>query len=771
MSDSLVIVESPAKAKTINKYLGSNFLVTSSVGHIRDLPPTKLGVDIENDFKPEYITIKGKNKVVADLKKAAKGKKNVFLAPDPDREGEAIAWHIASILDPKKNKLYRVTFNEITKDAVKKAFESPSEINMNRVNAQQARRILDRIVGYQISPLLWERLTSGLSAGRVQSVALKIICDREKEIMAFQKEEYWSITAHLQTDEKIVFTAKLINKNGKKIKIKNQSESEKIVYGLKKASFKVDTVKKQDKKRNPYPPFITSTLQQESARHYYFNAKKTMLLAQNLYEGIVLGKEGSTGLITYMRTDSTRVANSAITEVRNFISKEFDKKYLPSKPKFYSSKKAAQDAHEAVRPTSVFRTPESVKSFLSIDQYKLYTLIWKRFVASQMQSAIVAQTSIDIGASEYTLRATGSIMKFDGFMKVYTEKTDNDDTKDNSSENNKLLPNIEKGQLLDLKKLDPKQHFTQPPPRFSEATLIKTLEENGIGRPSTYAAIMSRIQDKKYTTKIKARFHPTELGLFVTNVLTSSFSNIMNEKFTAAMENNLDEIEQGNKNWIEVLEDFYKNFDTLLKAAYESDNFNAIATEIKCEKCGKNMILKWGKSGGFLACSGYPECKNTLSYERSETGKINIVENKEEMVDEKCEKCGKNMLIKTGRFGRFLACSGYPECKNTLPLNADGTKGESQKSEAIDEKCPKCSSNLVKRKSRYGEFFACPNFPKCRYIKPKETDAKCPVESCGGTLVQRKGKQGKPFYGCNSYPKCSYTTLNPENPEPPKGDK
>lgn len=770
MADSLVIVESPAKAKTINKYLGSNFVVKSSVGHIRDLPPSKLGVDIEKDFKPEYITIKGKNKVVAELKKAAKGKKNIFLAPDPDREGEAIAWHIASILDSKENKLYRVTFNEITKDAVKKAFESPSEINMNRVNAQQARRILDRIVGYQISPLLWERLTTGLSAGRVQSVALKIICDREKEIMAFQKEEYWSITAHLQTDEKIVFTAKLINKNNKKIKIGNKSESEKITNILKKTSFKVDTVKKQDKKRNPYPPFITSTLQQESARHFYYNAKKTMLLAQNLYEGIDLGKEGSTGLITYMRTDSTRVANSAIAEVRKFISNEFDKKYLPPKPKFYSSKKSAQDAHEAIRPTSVFRTPQNVKSFLSNDQYKLYSLIWKRFVASQMQSAIVAQTSIDIAAAEFTLRATGSIMKFDGFMKLYTEKSDNDDAKDNSSESNKLLPNIEKGQLLDLNKLDPKQHFTQPPPRFSEATLIKTLEENGIGRPSTYAAIMSRIQDKKYTTKIKSRFHPTELGLFVTSVLTGSFTNIMNEKFTASMENNLDEIEQGNKDWLEVLDDFYKNFDIMLKAAYKSNNFNALPTDIKCKKCGKNMIIKWGKSGGFLACSGYPECKNTLSYERSETGKITIVEIKEEVVDEKCAKCGKNMTIKSGRFGRFLACSGYPECKNTLPLNADGTKGEVQKPEIIDEKCPKCSSNLVKRKSRYGEFFACSNFPKCRYIKPKETDVKCPVESCDGTLVQRKGKRGKPFYGCNNYPKCSYTTLNPDNPEIPESD-
>jgi len=718
----LVIVESPAKAKTINKYLGKNFEVKSSLGHIKDLPKNKLGIDIEKNFEPQYTVIKGKNKIVDELKKSASGKKSVYLAPDPDREGEAIAWHIANELSSKKVDIYRVTFNEITKTAIQDAFKSPGKIDSNKVNAQQARRILDRLVGYQISPLLWGRLATGLSAGRVQSVALKMICDREEEIRNFKKEEYWSIIAELETKDKVQFHAKLVKENDKNIKIENQDSAESAISYLKKSDFIVSDIKKQDKKRRPSAPFITSTLQQEASRHFSFTASKTMMIAQTLYEGIELGKEGSTGLITYMRTDSTRIAESAIKDTRDFIEKEFSKNYLPAKPQVYTTKKSAQDAHEAIRPTSPWITPESVKQHLTADQFKLYSLIWKRFVACQMEQAIIAQTSVDITAGKYLFRVTGSIIKFDGFMKLYIEKEDKEKSADDSEDQEEPnLPDMKKNDMLNLLKLNPKQHFTQPPPRFSEATLIKELELNGIGRPSTYAAIMERIQDKNYTKKIKGKFHPTELGIIVTQTLTENFAKIMNEKFTAGMETDLDEIEKGQKNWIEIIKQFYSEFSTDLENAKKNMKSKSLPTDIKCEKCGNVMIIKWGKTGGFLACSGYPDCKNTLNYEKNEEGEIvPVKEIQPQVTEETCEKCGKPMVLRKGRFGQFLACSGYPECKTTKPVKAKDTKKE-------------------------------------------DTGIPCPNEGCDGVLIKRSGKRGKPFYGCSKYPKCKFITNSIEN--------
>ena len=761
MPDSLVIVESPAKAKTINKYLGKNFVVTSSVGHIKDLPTNKIGIDVEDNFKPQYVVIRGKSKVISEIKKLAKDKNFIYLAPDPDREGEAIAWHIANELKSKKDKIFRITFNEITKTAVKQAIDQPGQIDLNKVNAQQARRILDRLVGYKISPLLWRKLFTGLSAGRVQSVALKMICDREKEILAFESKEYWSVKADLKTAKKDTITASLVKKNNKKIEISDEKTATSIVNDLKKEQFVIKDITKQKKNRRPYAPFITSTLQQEAARHFYFNANKTMRTAQALYEGINVGPEGMTGLITYMRTDSTRIADSAIAEARKFITKEYGSEYLPPKPVKYISKKSAQDAHEAIRPTSPSRTPESVKQYLSAEQFKLYSLIWKRFIACQMKNAIISQTSVDISAGDYLLRVTGSTIAFPGYMKLYIEKSDNEDSEqDNKSEN--YLPELSKNEILELLKILPKQHFTQPPPRYTEATLIKTLEEKGIGRPSTYAAIMSRIQDKNYTTKMKGRFHPTELGLIVTHALTDSFAHIMDEKFTAAMESDLDNIEKGSKDWTDILDKFYKHFDKELQEAVKSMQIKPVETDITCEKCGKPMVVRWSHKGGFLSCSGYPDCKHTMRYTKDADGKIIATPPEEpEETGEICE-CGKPMVIRSSKYGKFLACSGYPKCKKTKPLEGEDDNKEAKKPKLIDEKCPKCDSQLVERSGRYGNFYACSNFPKCRYIKPEESNVACPQEGCDGKLIKRKGKRGKPFYGCSNYPKCSYITTSLE---------
>jgi len=622
---SLVIVESPAKAKTIGKYLGKDYTVKASVGHIMDLPKSKLGVDVEKDFEPRYIVIKGKAPIVKELKAAAKKADRVLLATDPDREGEAIAAHVAEAItgSVKNNKeVYRVLFNEITKKAILLAIEHPGKIDTNKVDAQQARRVLDRLVGYQISPILWKKVRRGLSAGRVQSVALRLICEREEEIKAFIPEEFWSLTALLEGKLPPQFEAKLIKKDEEKLRVKNNDEVKTILAGLEGKAYTVAKVEKKERRRNPVPPFTTSKLQQEGGRKLGFTAKRTMGIAQSLYEGVDVGEEGTVGLITYMRTDSTRVGKEAQDEARELIAGKFGKDYVPEKPPVYASSKSAQEAHEAVRPTSVMREPDAIKQYLEPDQYKLYKLIWNRFVASQMNPAVIDQTSVDIKAGEYTFRATGSVVKFPGFMAVYMEEKPEDQASDDENEE-AVLPPLSEGETLALIKLDPKQHFTQPPPRFSEALLVKTLEEKGIGRPSTYAAIISTIQERDYVTKVENKFRPTELGVLVSDLLVNHFPVVMDVAFTAKMEEELDKIEEGEMPWVEAVKDFYKPFsESLEKAQVEMRDVKAEQppTDIACEKCGKLMVIKWGRNGQFLACSGYPECKNTKPFIRKENG-------------------------------------------------------------------------------------------------------------------------------------------------------
>ncbi|MCK4739633.1 MAG: type I DNA topoisomerase [Deltaproteobacteria bacterium] len=721
MKKSLVIVESPAKARTINKYLGRDFSVIASVGHILDLPKSSLGVDIENDFSPFYETIRGKAKVVAELKKASKGVENIYLAPDPDREGEAIAWHIQEALTGNPNtksekasvkktatkakvypyKFHRVLFNEITKSAIKEALANPTTLDTNKVQAQQARRILDRIVGYKVSPLLWDKVRRGLSAGRVQSVAVRIICDREAEVLAFKPKEYWSITAAFEN-----FSAKLAKKDSKKIEIHNETEATNILKDIKGEVFSITSVKATERKRNPLPPFITSKLQQEASRKLSFSAKQTMMFAQQLYEGVEMGKEGPVGLITYMRTDSPRVSNEAITALRGYITETYGKDYLPTKPNFFKSKKRAQDAHEAIRPTSIINTPEVVKKFLSKEQYRLYHLIWNRFVASQMAPAILDQTRIAMEVKDYTFTAAGSVIKFPGFIAVYEEG------KDEVVEKDAVLPPLKEGESHEAKEVTPTQHFTKPPPRFTEATLVKELEEKGIGRPSTYASIISTIIDREYVLKEDRRLRPTELGKLVTELLVKSFPKILNAEFTAHLEDELDQVEEGKLPWVGVMKDFYTPFkENLEKAKVEMKNVKAEAekTDLKCEKCGSEMVIKWGRRGKFLACTGYPECKSTSDFSTTEDGTITRVERDPDAdkTDEKCPKCSSAMTVKNGRFGRFLACTAYPDCKGT---------------------------------------------------KSFSIGVKCPEAECDGMLVEKRSKRGRTFYGCSKYPTCKYAT-------------
>ncbi|MCC6544358.1 MAG: type I DNA topoisomerase [Nitrospirae bacterium] len=705
MAKPLIIVESPAKAKTITKYLGKSYNVMASVGHVRDLPTSKLGVDIENDFTPQYTTIKGKGKILTEIKKAAGAASKVFLGPDPDREGEAIAWHIAEELTDKDGNIYRVLFHEITEKAIKEALHNPGRIDTNKVNAQQARRILDRIVGYKLSPLLWEKVRRGLSAGRVQSVAVRLICDLEKEISQFVSEEYWSLTATVEGKIPPPFKIKLIKYRGEDIKIADQQEAERIKGVLSGSEYIVKTIEKKERKKNPQPPFTTSKLQQEAARKLRFTAKKTMMIAQKLYEGIEIGSEGPVGLITYMRTDSVRVSDDARSEARNYIKTNFGSEYIPSKGIEFKNKKGIQDAHEAVRPTSVLRSPEEIKEYVDKDSYNLYKLIWNRFVACQMSPALLDTTTIDITAGEYLLRATGAIIKFPGFMKLYEEGLD-DAAKAVEGEEEDVLPSVTKGELLHFLGIEPKQHFTQPPSRYTEATLIKELEEKGIGRPSTYAAILSTIQDRKYVEKKEGKFHPTELGVLVNDMLVEHFPELIDVMFTAKMEDELDEIEEGRYEWRQAVGDFYRPFDQHLeKARKEMRNVKGeeTPTDMKCEKCGKEMVIKWGKLGYFLACSGYPECKNTMNFKRSEDGTIEAM--KEETTGENCPQCGSPMVIKSGRFGRFFACSKYPECKTTKPIT---------------------------------------------------TGIACPQEGCGGELTEKRSKRGKVFYSCTKYPTCTF---------------
>ncbi|ANS73991.1 DNA topoisomerase I [Paenibacillus yonginensis] len=677
MADSLVIVESPAKAKTIGKYLGSKFIVKASMGHVRDLPKSQIGVEVENDFNPKYITIRGKGSVLKELKDARKKVKKVYLAADPDREGEAIAWHLAHVLDLEEGESCRVVFNEITKQAVKDAFKTPRKINMDLVNAQQARRILDRLVGYKISPLLWKKVKKGLSAGRVQSVAVKIILDRENEISEFVPEEYWSITAGLKTGS-TAFEAKFHKLAGEKKELRSEADVQEVLKAIENAEYTVGTVKEKERQRHPAPPFTTSSLQQEAARKLNFRAAKTMSVAQQLYEGVDLGKEGTVGLITYMRTDSTRIAESAQGEAKAYIVEKYGETFAPETPRQYSKRAAnAQDAHEAIRPTSIERDPESVKAFMSKDQFKLYKLVWERFMASQMSSAILDTMSVDIKAGDVVFRAVGSKIRFQGFMKVYVEGSD-DGT---ASDDDKFLPPLHEGDKLSLENIEPKQHFTQPPPRYTEARLVKTLEELGIGRPSTYAPTLETIQKRGYVAIEEKKFVPTELGELVIEQMEQFFPEILDVEFTANMEEDLDHVEEGSEDWVRVLGEFYESFEKRLEVAEEE---------------------------------------------------MKEIEIEDEVSDEVCEKCGKPMVYKLGRFGKFLACSGFPDCRNTKPIVKE-----------IGVTCPKCKEgHVVERRSKKGRvFYGCNRYPECDYVSWDKPSAKpCPV--CGSLMIEKRNKQG-----------------------------
>jgi DNA topoisomerase-1 len=763
---SLVIVESPAKATTINKYLGKDYVVKASLGHVKDLPKSKLGVDPDNDFQPVYEQIKGKEKVIKELKTAAKSAGRILLAADPDREGEAICQHLKEILEDDKSEIYRVLFNEITPKAIKYAVENPGRINQKVVDAQQARRILDRLVGYQISPLLWDKVRRGISAGRVQTVALRLIVEREREIVAFKPEEYWSITARLEGHQPPPFDAKLAKIKGKTAEVKNQQEADHILQNLEGAAFNVESVVTREKKRYPVPPFTTSKLQQEAARKLRFTVKKTMMLAQRLYEGIELGEEGRIGLITYMRTDSTRISDEAMEMVRSYVSDVYTGPYLPEKPVIYKSKKDAQDAHEAIRPTFVGRTPDDLKAFLSEDEYKLYWLIWTRFVASQMNPAVYDQTSVEITAKDYMFRASGRVLKFDGFLRVY-EETKDEDVATPEDEEDITLPALNQGETLRSLGITPKQHFTEPPPRFTEASLVKALEEKGIGRPSTYATILTTIQEREYVQKDQGKFRPTELGTVVTDMLVRHFEDIFDVQYTARMEEELDEVEEGKLTWVEALDEFYKKFQKdLKKASKNMENLKKqeIPTDQVCEKCGSPMVQKWGQFGSFLACSAYPECKNTKEIAREETPESKET-NGADSEPEPCENCGRPMTLKRGRFGQFLACTGYPECKTTRKIASGG--GAPRKPDVVlDETCPQCKeAKLVVKDGRFGLFTSCSNYPKCKYIKPKTIGVPCPKSGCGGELIERRSKRGKVFYGCSKYPECDFVLWNKPVPE------
>jgi DNA topoisomerase-1 len=783
LSKGLVIVESPAKAKTIQKYLGKGFSVEASLGHVKDLPKSTLGVDINNDFETDYIVIPGKEKVVAKLKKLAASADNIYLAPDPDREGEAIAAHLAFELDEngskkkkaaKKTKkgepetpprIQRVTFNEITKRAVQAAFEHPRAIDQNLVDAQQARRVLDRLVGYQVSPLLWDKVRRGLSAGRVQTVALRLIVEREREIKAFEKKEYWTIDAHLTANKPPAFDARFLGKGEEKIEIPNGEEAEKIRVALEKADWVVRSVDKKERRRNAAPPFTTSKLQQDASRKLRFSVKRTMMIAQRLYEGVELGEEGSIGLITYMRTDSTRVAPEAIAEVREYVGKEYGPNYLPENPNTFKEKKEAQGAHEAIRPTSAMRHPDQVKQYLKEDEFKVYKLIWQRFVASQITPAVFDQTTVDIDAKSandvFWFRVTGSVLKFDGFLKVYEESKEGKDEEDEELKHK--LPALEAGQKLTLKALKPEQHFTEPPPRYNEASLVKELEERGIGRPSTYAAILSTIQERQYVQKIGGKFVPTEIGLVVTDLLVENFRDIFDVQYTARLEEELDEIEEGKEKWQDAMSEFYKKFQKDLKYAEKHmENIKRMEkpTDEKCEKCGAPLVIKWGKHGSFYACSTYDkDDPNTCTFTKENPINLPDLDSADMQetgaAEEYCENCGRVMVLKRGRFGQFMACTGYPDCKTTRRLD----QGKKVPDIPLDELCPKCGRNMMIRHGRYGEFTTCSGYPDCKYVKQNYIGVKCP-DCKDGDLVEKRARKGNTFYGCSNYPKCKFTSAN-----------
>src|SRR5580698_8630717 len=831
MARSLVIVESPAKAKTINKYLGRNYLVKASYGHVMDLPKKNIGILLppdpeskkkkkkkkakadakpapkpvvvteKNIFEPTYEVIPNKIKVINDLRKAAAGAEAVYLAGDPDREGEAICAHLEQILsnprqysnlvEPKEEgqeddkdgdkpaakkeakattptkeakkssngaapKIFRVTFNEITPKAIRAAFEKPRQVDSNLVDAQQARRVLDRIVGYKISPLLWDKVRRGLSAGRVQTVALRLIVERELEIRAFVPVEYWTIHAMLNASEPPPFEAKLFKYKGEDIEVSNEAAAQKVLSDIEKAEWKVASVTQKEKRRFAPPPFTTSKLQQSGYNRLRYTAKRTMMLAQKLYEGVELGDEGSVALITYMRTDSVKVSADAIAQVRDHIGSSYGQSYLPEKPNFYKSKKDAQEEHEAIRPTDVARTPESVRRFLPDDMFKLYQMIWQRFVASQMVPAVFDQTSIDIAAGDYTFRATGSVQKFDGYLAAYQAVKDEEEKEDEGDAAGNSLPQVSQGDQLRLESIRPEQHFTEPPPRYTEATLVKELEEKGIGRPSTYATIISTIVEREYVTKDGGRFAPTMLGERVSVLLVKSFEDIFDVGFTARLEEELDEIEDGKMPWRQSVQEFWDRFTVDLdKAGEEMLSYKAgIPTGLKCEKCGEGELLeRISRLGFFLGCNRYPECDyiKDLSPELPAEGEEKV---------EICDTCGKEMVIKAGRFGAFLACSGYPDCKQTKRL-VQGTRTARQPDVVLEEKCPLDGEPLLRRAGRFGDFIGCQNYPKCKYTRPITLGIKCP--KCNeGEFVRRgttKGRgAGRIFYGCSRYPDCDYTS-------------
>ena len=753
---ALVVVESPAKAKTIKKYLGAGFTVKASVGHVMDLPKSKMGVDIEHGFIPEYVVIRGKGKIIAEIKKSAKSVDVVYLAPDPDREGEAIAWHLAEEIRPANSNIKRILFNEITKRGITDALKRPSELNKNKFESQQARRILDRLVGYEISPILWKKVRRGLSAGRVQSVAVRIVVEREREISAFKPVEYWTIECDLEGGTPPSFRARLVKVDGKKAELGNGPDTHAIVDGLKKSQYRVEKIERKERKKNPLAPFITSRLQQEAARKLRYTAKKTMALAQRLYEGLELGAEGAVGLITYMRTDSTRLSDDAVAEARVYIAEKYGKESVPDVPVIYKSKKSAQDAHEAIRPTSMEYDPEKVRRLLTQaadgnqekmrdveDHCRLYQLIWNRFIACQMKPAVYDQTSVEVAAGEngsakYGLRASGQILKFAGYTAVYTESAE--ETGDTEEDGDRTLPALSDGEKLKLHKIDPEQHFTQPPPRFSEASLVKELEDKGIGRPSTYANILSTIQDRGYVEKREARFYPTTLGVKVNDLLVESFPEILDVTFTAQMEDGLDGVEDGTADWKRLLGDFYTPFKVdLEKAVVEMRDLKReeTPTEHKCEKCGSGMVIKWGRNGEFLACSGYPDCKSTREFLRKDnptTGEVTIEIVPQATTNEKCETCSAPMLVKRGRFGEFLACSRYPECKTTRAIS-------------LGVSCPRpgCGGYLTEKRSRRGKvFYGCSNYSKtkCDFVSwDKPIAEKCP--QCDAPfLVKRENRKG-----------------------------
>jgi DNA topoisomerase-1 len=791
MAKNLVIVESPAKAKTINKYLGKDYLVKASIGHIKDLPSKGLGVDVEDDFKPTYEVIpdsrkRNNKRIVAELKKAAKEADAVYLAADPDREGEAICQHLAEEIVPKRpaKPTFRVMFNEITKRAVNEAFEHPKQIDQNLVDSQQARRVLDRLVGYKVSPLLCRTVGGKLSAGRVQSVALRMVVEREREIENFIKTEYWTIFANLGAKLPPAFDARLFKVGDQTVKtggfdqdikkneilINDEARATEIVAEAEKQAFVVSEVTKKERKRNPVPPFITSKLQQEAARKLGFAVKRTMMIAQKLYEGIEIGAEGSVGLITYMRTDSTRVSDAALGELRDFIGKQYGAPYLPEKPIHYRSKKDAQDAHEAIRPTDVARTPDSLSSYLNNDELRLYRLIWQRTVASQMTPAVFDQTTIDIGAGRFLFRATGSVQKFDGFLKIYQEGRDEKTEEDEEAE--RTLPPVEKGENLALKKVTPEQHFTDPPPRFTEATLVKALEEKGIGRPSTYAAIMTTILAREYVEKLEGRFHPTDLGKTVNDLLIQGgFADLFNETYTARMEEELDSVEEGKLKWTDALHDFYGKFSSdLVKFTKYTKDIKDVETptEEVCLKCDtKGMVLKWGRFGKYLKCLNCGASRDAEPKGGSNGGAQSgeAAAGGEEAVEpEVCELCDRPMQLKRGRFGPFLGCTGYPECKNIRKVSKGGAIAPAPV--PLDEKCPVDDAQLVKRFGRFGEFISCSNYPKCKYIKQESTGVSCPRPGCAGEIVVKKSKRGKAFYGCSQYPNCDSVYWNKPVLEP-----